>query len=86
MILSTTNDKYLLLSTTKSKQISELSQKRSFNVSTRVIGYADSKICNCQQHMINICRCLRLESKQTSEFCQKRGFKDYTGVIGFANS
>ena len=27
----------------KSKQISELSQKRGFNVSTRVIGYADSE-------------------------------------------
>ena len=44
MILSTTYDKYLLLFTTKkSKQISESSQKRGFNGSTRVIGYADSE-------------------------------------------
>ena len=43
MILSTTYDTYLLLFTTKTKQISILSQKRGFNGSTGVIGDADSK-------------------------------------------
>ena len=43
MILSTTCDTYLLLFTTKSKQIAELSQKRGFNGYTGVIGYADSE-------------------------------------------
>ena len=38
-----TYGKYLLLFTTKSKQIPELSQKRGSNGSTRVIAYADSK-------------------------------------------
>ena len=46
MILSTTCGKYLLLSTTKSKQISELFQRRGFNGSTRVIGCADSDFIN----------------------------------------
>ena len=43
MVLLTTYDKYLLLFTTKSKQISELCQKRGFNGYTGVIEYADSE-------------------------------------------
>ena len=43
MILLITYDKYLLLFKSKSKQISELSQKRGYNGSTGVIGYADSE-------------------------------------------
>ena len=39
-----------------------------------------------QQHMINICCCLRLKSKQILELYQKRGFNDSTGVIGYADS
>ena len=46
MILSITYDEYLLLFTTKSKQISELCQKYVFNGSTGVIGYADSWLIN----------------------------------------
>ena len=45
MKLSTTYDKYLLF-TTKSKQISELSQKHDFNVTTGVIRYADREFDN----------------------------------------
>ena len=41
MILSTTCDSYLLLFTSKSKQISESSQKRDFNGYTGVTMYAD---------------------------------------------
>ena len=40
------------------------------------------RICYCQQHIWNICCCLRLKSKQVSEFSQKRGFSGSTGVIG----
>ena len=61
MILSTIYDKYLLLFTTKSKQTSELCQKRGFNGSTGVIGYADSEY-DIVNNMISICCCLRLKS------------------------
>ena len=46
MILSTTCDKYVLLFTTKSKRISELSQKRGFYRYIGVIGSADSEYIN----------------------------------------
>ena len=38
MVLSTTYDKYLLLYTTKSKQISKLSQRRGFKAYIGITG------------------------------------------------
>ena len=76
MILSTTYDKYLLLFTTKSKQIPELFQIRGFNGYTGVIGYADSEYDTVKFNIFLINKLLLFTTlnKQISEFSQKRGF------------
>ena len=39
------------------------------------------RICYCQQHVINICCCLRLKSQQISELSKKRAFNGSTKEI-----